>query len=77
MSRCFAYSEAFDPDDPTLMDHYPTYDTNTDLGDRPPTLTCSFSEDFSMLMFLYMYIETLSEVTHSFLFNTGFECNMD
>ena len=42
MSRCFAYSEAFDPDDPTLMDHYPTYDTNTDLGDRPPTLTCSF-----------------------------------
>ena len=33
--------EAFDPDDPTLMDCYPTYDTNTDLGDRPPT-TCSF-----------------------------------
>ena len=33
--------EAFDPDDPTLMDCYPTYDTNTDLGDRQPT-TCSF-----------------------------------
>ena len=21
------------------MDHYPTYDTDTDLGDRPPTPT--------------------------------------
>ena len=33
------YSEAFDPDDPTLMDRYPTYDTDTDLGDGPSTPT--------------------------------------
>jgi len=33
------YSEAFDPDDPTLIDRYPRYDTDTHLGDRPPTPT--------------------------------------
>lgn len=27
----------FDPDDPTLMDRYPTYIKNIDIGDRPPT----------------------------------------
>ena len=34
-----SYSEAFDPDDPTLMDRYPEYDTDKQLGDRPPTPT--------------------------------------
>ena len=29
-----SYSEAFDPDDPTLVDHYPTYNMETYLGDR-------------------------------------------
>ena len=31
--------EAFDPDDPTLIDRYPRYDTDTHLSDRPPTPT--------------------------------------
>jgi hypothetical protein len=30
---------SLDPDDPTLMDHYPTYDTDSYLGDWPPTPT--------------------------------------
>ena len=34
-----SYSEAFDPDDPTLIDRYPEYDTDKHLGDRPPTPT--------------------------------------
>ena len=29
-----SYSEAFNP---TLMDHYPRYDTDTNPGDIPPT----------------------------------------
>ena len=33
------YSEAFDSDNTTLVDCYPTYCTDTDLGDRPPTPT--------------------------------------
>ena len=32
-----SYSEAFDPDDPTLMDYYPRYGMEKHLGDRPPT----------------------------------------
>ena len=37
----FQYREAFDPDDPTWVDHYPTYQMDTDLGDRPhPTQQC-------------------------------------
>jgi hypothetical protein len=32
-----SYAEAFDPDDPTLMDRYPRYDMNKQLGDRPLT----------------------------------------
>jgi hypothetical protein len=31
--------EAFDPDNPTLIDRYPRYDTDTHLSDRPPTPT--------------------------------------
>ena len=31
-----SYSEAFDP---TLMDRYPRYDTDTHLGEIPPTLS--------------------------------------
>jgi len=34
-----SYSEDFDSDDPALMDRYPTYDTDTHRGDRPPTRT--------------------------------------
>ena len=34
-----SYFDVLDPDDPTLMDRYPTYDTYIDLGDWPPTLT--------------------------------------
>jgi hypothetical protein len=26
-------------DDPALLDHYPDYTTETDVGDRPPTPT--------------------------------------
>jgi hypothetical protein len=32
-----SYSEAFNLDNPTLKDSYPTYDA--DLGDRPPITT--------------------------------------
>jgi hypothetical protein len=34
-----SFSESFDPDDPTLIDRYPDYTTETDLGERPPTPT--------------------------------------
>ena len=34
-----SYSEAFDPDDPAVIDRYPEYDTDKHLGDRPPTPT--------------------------------------
>jgi len=37
-----SYSKSFDPDDPTLPYRYPTYDTDTHLGDRPPMPTGSF-----------------------------------
>ena len=32
-----SYSEALNPDDPTLMDRYPRYDMYKHLGDRPTT----------------------------------------
>ena len=32
-----SYSEAFDPDDPTMMDRYPRYDMDKHLDDRTPT----------------------------------------
>jgi len=31
------YSTAFDPDDLTIIDRYPRYDTDTQIDDRPPT----------------------------------------
>jgi len=34
-----SFSEAFDPDDSSLIDRHPEYDTDTYLGDRPPTPT--------------------------------------
>jgi len=34
-----SFSESFDPDDPALLDRYPDYITETDLGDRPLTPT--------------------------------------
>ena len=34
-----SYSQAFDPDDPTLIDRYTEYDTDKHLGDRPLTPT--------------------------------------
>ena len=34
-----SFSESFDPDDPTLIDRYPDYTTETDPGERPPTPT--------------------------------------
>jgi hypothetical protein len=30
-----SYSEAFDPDNSTLMDRYPSYDIDKHLGDKP------------------------------------------
>jgi hypothetical protein len=32
-----SFSESFDPDDPSLIDHHPDYTADTDLGDRSPT----------------------------------------
>ena len=37
--RLVSYSEAFDPDDPTLIDRHPEYDTDKHHGDKPPTPT--------------------------------------
>jgi hypothetical protein len=34
-----SFSESFDPDNPALIDRYPDYTSETDLGDRPPTPT--------------------------------------
>ena len=34
-----SFSEDFNSDDRALMDRYPTYDTDTHRGDRPPTRT--------------------------------------
>jgi hypothetical protein len=34
-----SFSESFDPDDPALIDRYPDYTIETDLGVRPPTPT--------------------------------------
>jgi hypothetical protein len=34
-----SFSASFDPDDPTLIDRYPDYTTETDPGERPPTPT--------------------------------------
>jgi hypothetical protein len=34
-----SFSESFDPDDPALIDRFPDYTTETDLGDRKPTPT--------------------------------------
>jgi len=36
-------SESFDPDDPTLIDRFPDYTPETDIGDRPPTPTREIS----------------------------------
>ena len=36
-------SEPFDPDDPALIDRFPEYTTETDIGDRPPTPTRDIS----------------------------------
>ena len=37
MRRDVVMLRGFDPDDSTLMDRYPTYVTDTDLGDQPST----------------------------------------
>jgi hypothetical protein len=34
-----SYSQAVDPDDPTLIGSHPLYDIDTHLGNRPPTPT--------------------------------------
>jgi hypothetical protein len=34
-----SFSESFDADDSALIDRYPDYTTEADLGDRPPTPT--------------------------------------
>jgi hypothetical protein len=34
-----SFSESFDPDNPALIDRYPDYTAETDLGDRPPIPT--------------------------------------
>ena len=36
-------SEPFDPDDPALIDRFPEYTPETDIGDRPPTPTREIS----------------------------------
>ena len=41
-----SYSEAFDPDDPTLMDRYPRYDMDKHLGDRPLTPRLRYNNEW-------------------------------
>ena len=36
-------SEPFDPDDPALINRFPEYNPETDIGDRPPTPTREIS----------------------------------
>jgi hypothetical protein len=36
-------SESFDPDDPALIDRFPDYIPQTDIGDKPPTPTREIS----------------------------------
>jgi len=36
-------SESFDPDDPALIDRFPDYSPETNIGDRPPTPTQEIS----------------------------------
>jgi hypothetical protein len=43
-----SYSDAFDPDDPTLIDRHPEYDTDKYLGDRPPTPTQQWDERYKL-----------------------------
>jgi hypothetical protein len=39
-----SFSESFDPDDPALIDRYQDYTTETDLGDRPPTVASQIAD---------------------------------
>ena len=43
-----SYSEAFDSDDPTLIDRYPEYDTDKHLSDRPPTPTQQREDQYKL-----------------------------
>jgi hypothetical protein len=43
-----SYSDAFDPDDPTLIDRHPEYDTDRHFGDRPPTPTTQRGKRYSL-----------------------------
>jgi len=43
-----SFSEAFDPDDPSLIDRQPEYDTDTHLDDRPPTPTQQQDERYKL-----------------------------
>ena len=36
-------SESFDPDDPALIDRFPNYPPEIDIGHRPPTPTREIS----------------------------------
>ena len=46
--RFSTHSEAFDPDDPTLIDRHPEYDTDKYLGDRLPTPTQQRDERYKL-----------------------------
>ena len=43
-----SFLEAFDPDDPSLINRHPEYDTDTHLGDRPPTPTQQRDERYKI-----------------------------
>jgi hypothetical protein len=43
-----SFSKAFDPDDPQLIDRHAEYDTDTLLGDRPPTPTQQRDERYKL-----------------------------
>ena len=43
-----SFSEAFDPDDQSLIDRKPEYDSDTHLGDRPPIPTQQRAERYKL-----------------------------
>ena len=43
-----SFSEAFDPDDPSLIDRHPEYNTDTHLGDKPRTPTQQRDERYKL-----------------------------
>jgi hypothetical protein len=58
-----SFSEAFDPDDPSLIDRHPEYDTDTHLGDRPPAPNQQRDERYK-LKWYFVGVNCLPVIVH-------------